>query len=79
MGLISGTHRLQTVLVHVDILVSQQVLAEPQWPDRLTDADRRPRFLFWTHVNPYDRFELYMNSGSTWLPFASGPSRSEVR
>ncbi|MDQ0994731.1 hypothetical protein [Streptomyces sp. V3I7] len=30
---------------------------------RLTDADRRALSpLFWTHVNPYDRFELDMNS-----------------
>lgn len=31
--------------------------------DQLTDADRRALSpLFWTHVNPYGRFELDMNS-----------------
>ncbi|MFI6990600.1 hypothetical protein ACI2LC_37995 [Nonomuraea wenchangensis] len=30
---------------------------------RLTDADRRALSpLFWTHVNPYGRFELDMNA-----------------
>ncbi|GAA0699916.1 hypothetical protein GCM10010193_63270 [Kitasatospora atroaurantiaca] len=41
----------------------QQVLAEPKWAAKLTDADRRALSpLFWTHVNPYGRFELDMNS-----------------
>ncbi len=41
----------------------QQVLADPTWADTLTDADRRALSpLFWTHVNPYGRFELEMNS-----------------
>ncbi|MCO6008414.1 transposase [Actinoallomurus purpureus] len=36
-------------------------IRQPQ--DRLTDADRRALSpLFWTHVNPYGRFELDMNS-----------------
>lgn len=54
---------LQSALVHVNTLLIQQVLAEPQWADHLTDADRRGLYLlFWTHVNPYGRFELDMNS-----------------
>ncbi|MFE2283777.1 Tn3 family transposase [Streptomyces sp. NPDC059443] len=41
----------------------QQVLADPKWADALTDADRRALSpLFWTHVNPYGRFELDMSS-----------------
>lgn len=41
----------------------QEVLADPKWAARLTDADRRALSpLFWTHVNPYGRFELDMNS-----------------
>lgn len=56
-------HLLQSALVHVNTLLTQQVLAEPKWADRLTDADRRGLSpLFWTHVNPYGRFELDMNS-----------------
>ena len=56
-------HLLQSALVHVNTLLIQQVLAEPKWADRLTDADRRGLSpLFWTHVNPYGRFELDMSS-----------------
>ncbi|CAM5618599.1 Tn3 family transposase [Streptomyces avidinii] len=56
-------HLLQSALVHVNTLLMQEVLADPKWADKLTDADRpalSPRF--WTHVNPYGRFELDMNS-----------------
>ncbi|QKW23926.1 Tn3 family transposase [Kitasatospora sp. NA04385] len=56
-------HLLQAALVHVNTLLMQQVPADPQWADRLTDADRRGLSpLFWTHVNPYGRFGLDMNS-----------------
>ncbi|MFI1337852.1 Tn3 family transposase [Streptomyces sp. NPDC020845] len=42
---------------HVNTLLMQQVLADPRWADKLTDADRRGLSpLFWTHVNPYGRF-----------------------
>lgn len=56
-------HLLQSALVHVNSLLIRQIRANPKWADRLTDADRwglSP--LFWTHVNPYGRFELDMNS-----------------
>ncbi|MGW3969930.1 transposase [Streptomyces ardesiacus] len=56
-------HLLQSALVHVNTLLMQQVLADKKWADMLTDADRRALSpLFWTHVNPYGRFELDMNS-----------------
>ncbi|WP_222724111.1 Tn3 family transposase [Streptomyces sp. OR43] len=55
-------HLLQSALVYVNTLLVQQVLADPKWADTLTDADRRALSpLFWTHVNPYGRFELDMN------------------
>ncbi|MEU5239536.1 Tn3 family transposase [Streptomyces lydicus] len=55
-------HLLQSALVHVNTLLMQQVLADPKWADTLTDVDRRALSpLFWTHVNPYGRFELDMN------------------
>ncbi|MET8877993.1 Tn3 family transposase [Nocardia sp. NPDC004604] len=55
-------HLLQSALVHVKTLLMQQVLADPKWADTLTDADRRALSpLFWTHVNPYGRFELDMD------------------
>lgn len=55
-------HLLQSSLVHINTLLLQEVLKQPKWADRLTDADRRALSpLFWTHVNPYGRFELDMN------------------
>lgn len=46
-------HLLQSALVHVNTLLMQEVLADPKWADKLTDADRRALSpLFWTHVNP---------------------------
>ena len=56
-------HLLQSALVHVNTLLMQEVLADPKWAAPLTEADRRALSpLFWTHVNPYGRFELDMNS-----------------
>ncbi|MFE7979888.1 Tn3 family transposase [Streptomyces shenzhenensis] len=56
-------HLLRSSLVHVNILLLRQLLAEPKWADKHTEADRRALFpLFWTHVNPYGRFELDMHS-----------------
>ncbi|WP_106409505.1 Tn3 family transposase [Streptomyces odonnellii] len=56
-------HLLQSTLVHVNTLLMQEVLADPQRAAGLTDADRRALSpLFWTHVDPYGRFELNMNS-----------------
>lgn len=56
-------HLLQSALVHVKTLLLQDILSGEKWQKRLTDADRRALSpLFWTHVNPYGRFELDMNS-----------------
>lgn len=56
-------HLLQSALVHVNTLLMHQVLADPKWAGVLTYADRRALSpLLWTHVNPYGRFELDMNS-----------------
>ncbi|WP_199923927.1 Tn3 family transposase [Streptomyces scabiei] len=56
-------HLLQSALVHVNTLLLQDILSEEKWQKRLTDADRRALSpLFWTHVNPYGRFELDMHS-----------------
>lgn len=52
-------HLLQSALVRVNALLLQEVFAEQKWRKGLTDADRRALSpLFWTHVNPYGRFEL---------------------
>lgn len=55
-------HLLQSSLVNtLNTLLMQQVLAEPKWAGMLTEADRRALSpLWWTHVNPYGRFELDM-------------------
>jgi hypothetical protein len=56
-------HLLQAALVHVNTLLLQQILAEPEWSKRMTDEDRRALSpLFWAHVNPYGRFVLDMDS-----------------
>lgn len=62
-------HLLQSALVHVNTLLLQEVLKEAKWADRLTGADRRALSpLFWTHVNPYGRFELDMDRHLPGLP-----------
>ncbi|MFC4501317.1 MULTISPECIES: Tn3 family transposase [Streptomyces] len=46
-----------------DTCLLQEILAEPKWAEKLTDADRRALSpLFWTHVNPYGGFELDMSN-----------------
>ena len=45
----------------VNTLMIQQVLAEPEWQDRLTAVDLRALApLKWQHVNPYGTFTLNM-------------------
>lgn len=54
-------HLLQSALVYVNTLLLQRVLADPVWAGRLTPEDRRAlNPLFWTHINPYGRFDLNM-------------------
>jgi len=44
---------LQAALVYVNILMIQDVLAEPDWAEALTVADRRGlTLLFWAHLLP---------------------------
>jgi hypothetical protein len=53
----------------------QEVLADPKWADKLTDADRRALSpLFWTHVNPYGRFEVDMNRRLDLVAVSAVPS-----
>ncbi|MGW4889963.1 Tn3 family transposase [Streptomyces murinus] len=67
-------HLLQSALVHVNTLLLQQILADPEWAERLTDADRRALSpLFWTHINPYGRFELDMNNRLDLTPVLAVP------
>jgi TnpA family transposase len=60
--LMLSLHLLQVSLVYVNTLMIQQVLAEPEWRDRLTAVDRRALSpLKWQHVNPYGTFTLNMH------------------
>ncbi|WP_143847339.1 Tn3 family transposase, partial [Nocardiopsis sp. JB363] len=55
-------HLLQSALVYVNTLLLQRVLEDPAWAGRLTPEDRRAlNPLFWTHINPYGRFNLDMD------------------
>jgi hypothetical protein len=52
-------HLLQNSMVYINALMLQQVLAQPQWSEKLTARDLRALTpLIWEHVNPYGRFEL---------------------
>lgn len=54
-------HLLQSALVLLNTLLVQKVLAEPEWAERLTDADLRGLTpLFWSNINPYGTFYLDM-------------------
>jgi Tn3 transposase DDE domain len=56
-------HLLQSALVHINTILLQRVLEDPGWAGRLTDADRHGLTpLFWSHVNPYGRFTLDMET-----------------
>ena len=56
-------HLLQSALVHVNTLLLQRVLEPPAWRDLLGEEDRRGLSpLFWTHINPYGRFRLDMDT-----------------
>ena len=54
-------HLLQSCLVYVNTLLIQQVLAEPEWLDKMEPEDFRGLSpLIYNHVNPYGTFELDM-------------------
>jgi TnpA family transposase len=56
-------HLLQSALVHVNTLLLQAVLEDPDFHDLLDDNDRRGLSpLIWTHINPYGRFHLDMDT-----------------
>ena len=57
---------LQAAMVYVNTLMLQDVLADPDWDDALTDADLRGLTpLFWSHVLPYGEVKLNMNTRLT--------------
>ena len=66
---ILAMHLLQSSMTYVNTLIVQQVLADPTWYNRFTDADWRGLTpLFYQHINPYGRFDLDM---SYRIPIAS--------
>jgi TnpA family transposase len=66
---ILAMHLLQACLVYVNTLMTQEVLAEPAWQQRMTEADWRGLTpLFYGHVNPYGLFDLDM---ATRIPLAT--------
>ena len=61
-------HLLQNCMVYVNTLMIQEVLARSEWKGRLTARDLHALTpLFWTHVNPYGRFDLDMRTRITAL------------
>jgi TnpA family transposase len=61
-------HLLQNCMVYVNTLMVQKVLSRPAWSGRLTARDLHALTpLFWTHVNPYGRFDLDMQTRITAL------------
>lgn len=62
-------HLLQASLVYVNTLMTQAVLSQPDWSERMTDADWRGLTpLFYTHVNPYGTFDLDMEKRIQFVP-----------
>ena len=58
MGLLA-LHLLQNSLVYINTLMLQRVIEDEGWLARFEPADRRGLTpLFYSHINPYGRFEL---------------------
>jgi len=56
-------HLLQLCLVYVNTLMLQRVLAEPAWMARMGKTEFRALSpLIYSHINPYGRFELDMDT-----------------
>jgi hypothetical protein len=52
-------HLLQSALVHINTLLLQAVLEVPEFHDSIGPNEKRGLTpLFWTHINPYGRFQL---------------------
>ena len=56
-------HLLQSALVHINTLLLQAVLEVPEFHDSIGPHEQRALTpLFWTHINPYGRFQLDMTT-----------------
>ncbi|MEV4020333.1 Tn3 family transposase [Nonomuraea angiospora] len=80
-GNLTGADRESQEISMLALHLLQEVLAEPKWVERLGHADRRALSpLFWTHVNPYGRFELDMSNRLDLHPAAVIPGqRADAR
>jgi hypothetical protein len=62
-ALIPAGALLQSALVHINTLLLQTVLEQPTFRASIGPDERRALSpLFWSHINPYGRFELDMDS-----------------
>ena len=53
----------QAAMVYINVLMIQDILADPDWDDVLTAEDERGLTpLFWSHVLPYGEVKLNMNA-----------------
>ncbi len=69
-------HLLQSALVHINTILVQRVLQEPEWAARLTEEDRRGlTALFWSNVDPYGTFRLDMRQR---LDLDRGPTPAAI-
>jgi len=56
----------QAAIVYINVLMIQDVLADPDWDGVLTVEDERGLTpLFWSHVLPYGEVKLNMSSRLT--------------
>jgi len=56
-------HLVQSALVHINTLLLQAVLEVPEFHDSIGPHEQRALTpLFWTHINPYGRFQLDMTT-----------------
>lgn len=56
-------HLLQSAKVHINTLLLQAVLENPEFHDLVGDNERRAMSpLFWSNINPYGRFRLDMDT-----------------
>lgn len=59
---IQALHLLQNCMVYINTHMYQNILAEPDWRDLMTEEDYRGITpLIYNHVNPYGHFEVNMS------------------
>ena len=56
-------HLLQSALVHINTLLVQTIVEQPEYESLIGPNERRALSpLFWSHINPYGKFSLDMNT-----------------